>query len=151
MPSIAHQSFQKQLIVDTVSGTVSIPLDKLTQVQQIVHEWSNKKTCTKQRLQLLPGLLLYIHKCAKPAHYFNHLLEMCRNANNPNRIVITNDCKYDLAWFKKFLEQYNGVSIYDHKMLILWSNLMLFLQVWVVVGKILFITSQFLWSTWPWE
>ena len=142
-PSVARQSFQtlvelmqelglaisdKKLIhpttqavclgvvVDMVSGTVSIPPDKLTQVQQIVHEWSDKKTCTKQQLQSLVGLLLYIHKCTKPACYFvNRLLEMLRNANNPNRIVITDDCKWDLAWFRKFLEQYNGVSIYDHK------------------------------------
>ena len=40
---------------------------------------------------------------------------MLRYANNPNRIVITNDCKRDLACFKKFLEQYNSVSIYDYK------------------------------------
>ena len=139
-PSVARQSFQtlielmqelglaisdKKLIhpttqavclgvlVDTVSGTVSISPDKLTQVQQIVHEWSNKKTCIKQQLQSLLGLLLYIHKCAKPARYFvNRLLEMLRNANNPNSMVITDDCKRDLAWFRKFLEQYNGVSIY---------------------------------------
>ena len=71
-----------------------------------------QETCTKQQLQSLLSVLLYIYKCAKSARYFvNRLLEVLRNANNPNRIVITGD----LAWFKKYLEQYNGVSIYDYK------------------------------------
>ena len=102
--------------IDTVTGTVAIPLDKLEQVKKVVLEWQNKTHCTKHQLQSLLGLLLYIHKCVKPARYFlNRMLEVLRSASNPGRIVLTPDFHRDLRWLKKFLPGYNGVSMYGHK------------------------------------
>ena len=104
------------VLIDTVQGTVSIPKDKLEQVKTVVNEWSEKTHCTKCQLQSLLGLLLYIHKCVKPARYFlNRMLTILRHASNPNRIVLTNDFKRDLRWFQKFLPLYNGISVYGHK------------------------------------
>ena len=70
-----------------VDATLSIPEEKLNQVKKAVHEWSHKKFCTKRQPQSLLGLLLYIHKCIKPARCFlNRMLEVIRKAMNPSRI-----------------------------------------------------------------
>ena len=75
------------IVVDTVDATLFIPEEKLNQVKKAVHEWSHKQFCTKRQLQSLLGLLLYIHKCVKPARGFlNRMLEVIRQAMNPSRI-----------------------------------------------------------------
>ena len=102
--------------VDTVSGTVSIPKEKLEQVKATITDWGQKTVCTKRQLQSLLGLLLYIHKCVKPARCFlNRMLEVLRTAKDPARISLTPEFKRDIHWFARFLPLYNGVSIYGHK------------------------------------
>ena len=58
------------VLIDTEKGTVSIPPEKLRQINDMVTEWLIKKTCTKRQLQSLLGLLLYIHKCVKLIHAY---------------------------------------------------------------------------------
>ena len=90
------------VLIDTERGTVSIPPEKLCQINDMVKEWLTKKTCTKHQLQSLLGLLLYIHKCMKLARAFlNRMLALLRSGR-------------DLRWFGKFLLLYNGVSLHDH-------------------------------------
>ena len=43
------------------------------------------------------------------------MLATLRDVSNPARIVLNDDFQRDLAWFEKFLPQYNGVSMYVHK------------------------------------
>ena len=102
--------------INTVAGTVAIPQAKLEQVKNVVKEWRTKKVCSKNQLQSLLGLLLYIHKCVKPARCFlNRMLEVLRNAKNPQKIDLTPEFMRDIRWFSKFLPLYSGVSMYGHK------------------------------------
>ena len=102
--------------INTVAGTVSIPQAKLEQVKNVVTEWRTKNVCSKNQLQSLLGLLLYIHKCVKPARCFlNRMLEVLRNAKNPQKIDLASEFMRDIRWFSKFLPLYNGVSMYGHK------------------------------------
>ena len=92
------------VLIDSIQGTISIPEEKLQQVNKSVHEWLSKNVCTKRQLQSILGLLLYVHKCVKPACVFlNHMLELLRASHNTQRIVLTPDFKHDLRWFTKFL------------------------------------------------
>ena len=75
------------VIIDTIEGTLSIPPDKLCDVTDAEREWLTKEFATKRQLQSILGLLLYKHKCVKPARVFLN-------------------SKLDLL---------NGVSLYDHK------------------------------------
>ena len=96
------------VLINTEKGTVSIPSEKLRQINDMVKEWLTKETCTKRQLQSLLGLLLYVHKCVKPARAFlNRMLALL--------LDLTSDFRRDLMWFGKFLPLYNGVSLYDHR------------------------------------
>ena len=104
------------VLIDTVTGTVSIPSEKLRQINDMVKEWITKKTCTKRQLQSLLGSLLYIHKCVKPARAFlNRMLALLRSGHATQKMDLTSDFRRDLRWFGKFLPFYNGVSLYDHR------------------------------------
>ena len=43
------------------------------------------------------------------------MLEVLRNAKNPQKIDLTPEFMRDIRWFSKFLPLYNGVSMYGHK------------------------------------
>ena len=82
----------------------------------MVNHWDQKHYCTKRELQSLLGTLLYVHKCVRPARTFlNRMLDLLCHAPNPSCIVLTEDFKRDLRWFKKFLPSYNGVSLFAYK------------------------------------
>ena len=88
-------------------------IDKLGQIMQVCEEWSDKRICTKNQLQSLLGLLLYVSKCVKPARYFlNRMLQLLRDNFDKNRIKVTSEFIKDLTWFKTFLASYNGVTFY---------------------------------------
>ena len=103
------------VLIDSETGTVSIPEEKMVKIIQLVASWEGKTHCTKREIQSLMGHLLYVHKCVKPARYFvNRMLELLRSNYDQGKIKVTHDFRKDLRWFTKFLSTYNGVSIYDH-------------------------------------
>ena len=92
------------VLIDTDAGTIPIPPEKLAQINETVQQWLTKRSCTKRQLQSLLGLLLYIHKCIKPAQVFlNRMLELLRSAHGSNFISLTSDFRRDLQWFAKVL------------------------------------------------
>ena len=43
------------------------------------------------------------------------MLEVLRRATDTNNIRLTDEFHRDLLWFRTFLQEYNGVSMYEHK------------------------------------
>ena len=102
------------ILINTENGTVSNPPDKL--FCDTVRQWLGKTSCTKRQLQSILGMLLYVHKCVKPASaFFNRMLALLRSGHAAQKITLTPEFKRDLKWFDKFLPLYNGVSLYDHR------------------------------------
>ena len=104
------------VIIDTEKSTISIPSEKLSEIQTTVQEWLTKTTCTKRQLHSILGQLLYIHKCVRPARLsLNRMLQLLRDNCAEKIITLTDEFKRDLVWFSKYLSNYNGISIFDHK------------------------------------
>ena len=104
------------VMINTVEGTIAIPPEKLQQINDTVVDWLGKSVVSKRQLQSILGLLLYVHKCVKPARIFlNRMLELLRSSHATQRITLTSDFKKDLHWFATFLPKYNGVSLYDRR------------------------------------
>ena len=103
------------ILIDTENGAVSIPDEKLRQINDTIKEWQGRSRCSKRQLQSFLGQLLYIHKCVRPARTFlSRMLELLRQNYDASTIVLTQAFKCDLRWFTRFLQQYNGVSMYTH-------------------------------------
>ena len=70
------------VLIDSIKGTIQIPPQKLKQILDTVRQWSSRSYCSKRQLQSLLGLLLFVHKCVKPAGIFlNRMLMMLRQAH----------------------------------------------------------------------
>ena len=135
------------VLINTENGTISIPVDKLNQINDTVRQWMQKITCTKRQLQSLLELLLYVHKCVKPARAFlNRMLALLRSGHASQKIHLTPEFRRDLRWFAKFLPLYNGVSLYDHRTIDHTLELDACLTGLGGVGAILFITSPYPWD-----
>ena len=99
--------------MDTIAQTISIPNDKLCQINYICSSWLSKTYCSKRDLQSLLGSLLYITKCIKPAWFFlNRMLSLLRQNINHRKILLTQAFFADLNWFLTFLDTYNGTTYY---------------------------------------
>ena len=104
------------VVINTITGTIAIPTDKLCQICDTVKHWKHRKRCSRRQLQSLLVHLLYIHKCVKPARYFlNRMLNTLRASHGHTTITLDPEFHRDLRWFERFLPLYNGVSLYDHK------------------------------------
>ena len=104
------------VMIDTVKGTIAIPPEKLTTILTDVRHWVRCDVASKHQLQSILGLLLYVHKCVKPARVFlNRMLDLLRSAHGRSKNFLMPEFKRDLRWFAKFLPTYNGVSLHDHK------------------------------------
>ena len=67
---------------DTKNVTVSIPPDKLHQMNDRVRQWLIKEMCNKHQLQSILGIILYVHKCIRPACIFlNYMLAVLRSGH----------------------------------------------------------------------
>ena len=116
------------ILFDTVNRTISIPDTKLQEICTVCQNWLVKRMVTKNELQSLLGILLYITKCVKPARYFlNRMLQLLRDNTHNSHIWLTNDFFKDLKWFQVFLSSYNGVTFYYqpqlHKQIFLDTSL----------------------------
>lgn len=97
--------------IDSVAMTLSIPQQKLREVQIAVKNALKCKAITKKHLQSLLGRLLHVAKCIKPARLFvSRLLEALRNAKG-RYIRVNQDMKRDLLWFREFCHAWNGNSL----------------------------------------
>ena len=104
------------ILVDTKNFTVSVPEDKLSDIMKLLDLWTDKTSCTKREFQSLLGSLLYISKCVRYARFFlNRLLENLRTHANSKIITLDENSYKDIAWFKKFVQVFNGTSFFLKK------------------------------------
>ena len=104
------------ILINTEDFSMSIPTEKLREIQETVKNWQFKKKCTKKQLQSLLGHLLYISKCVKFSRGFlNRMLELLRDNHGKNQVVLNDTFFRDLTWFKKFMNSFNGVSFFALK------------------------------------
>ena len=60
------------------------------QVNDTVHQWLTKVTCTKRQQQSILGLLLYADKCVKPeCAFLNRVLVILRSGHASQKISLT--------------------------------------------------------------
>ena len=101
------------IMFDKVNRTISIPDSKLQEICKMCNSWSDKRIVSKNELQSLLGLLLYITKCVRPATFFlNRMLQLLRENHNNSVICLNEEFFKDLKWFQVFLTSYNGITFY---------------------------------------
>ncbi|CAC5376459.1 unnamed protein product [Mytilus coruscus] len=109
------------IICDTSKLLLQIPDDKLKDIQEILHFWTNKRSAKLRDIQSLVGKLNFMASCVRPGRVFmSRLLNWLRSAyDQTGYIVVPSYVQKDIFWWVNFLPHYNGISM---MMLEEWSK-----------------------------
>ena len=94
-------------------ASLSIDPHKLRDIHDECLHITHRKYLSRKDFQSLLGKLIYLHKCVVPARIFiNRMLDLFRKNFHKKKIHLSSEFFKDLQWFKKFLPQFNGTTIY---------------------------------------
>ena len=99
---------------DTVNMKMSIPAEKIAELQEDLSLWSRRSKVSKKCLQELLGKLHWVSKCVKYSRCFmarllNMLSDIHKLPSN-KRVPIEQECKKDIKWWSRYLRRFNGVE-----------------------------------------
>ena len=103
------------IVVDTAVGELRLPRDKLRQVRSLLQDWGARRTCTRKELESLIGLLNHACKVIRSGRSFlRRMIDLLHSVHRPPNsklpIRLNQGFRADLAWWRTFLERWNGVS-----------------------------------------
>ena len=100
------------ILFDSEHMIMSIPDDKLTEIQTIVKSFDSKQLATRREVQSLMGSLNFIGSVAPPVRiYTNRILNFLRAMPMDGLAEIPDSCKEDIRFFQKLMPYFNGVSV----------------------------------------
>ena len=102
--------------IDTISGELRLPQDKLQRLQSLLSQWGDKRACSRKELESLIGMLNHACKVVRPGQSFlRRMIDLLHSgyvslACNSAPIRLNAGFRADLAWWTCFLREWNGSS-----------------------------------------
>ena len=98
--------------LDSVSQTLSIDTDRVSEIKSTVHSWRNKQSASLHELQCLVRMLDFAATCVREeCLFFSRILTVLKDAyQSKQNVIINSEMKKDLVWWETFLTDYNGIS-----------------------------------------
>lgn len=99
--------------LDTTTFTLSVSTERLREIEQLLEQWITKRTATKTSIQSLVGKLVFVSKCVRQSRVFiaRILALLGKLRHNHHHANLTAEFRKDLVWWRRFLREYNGVSM----------------------------------------
>ena len=92
--------------------TMEVTPERIKEIITELNAWNTKTAATRKEVESIIGKLQFASKCAKPGRTFiARLITWLRGMNRQRKYKIPSEARKDLAWWGKFLEQYNGISV----------------------------------------
>lgn len=102
----------KGVMFDLGTRTLEITPDRLTEIIVELEGWLSKEKASRREVQVIVGRLNFVSDCVRPGKIFmGRLLAFLRSTPKRGKINIPPDCIKDVAWWRYFMESYNGVSM----------------------------------------
>ena len=98
--------------IDTVAGILRLPREKLDRLRADLQRWTGQKTCRRQQLESLIGLLHHACRVVRPGRSFlRHMIALLQHAHRPyHHIRLTKQFSADVAWWRTFIVMWNDVE-----------------------------------------
>ena len=130
-----------------------LPLDKVKRIYQFIQTLLLKNFCTKRELLQLLGHLNFAMLVILPGRSFvSFLIHLSTTVKNLNDTVyLDSECKTDLSLWQRFLEQWNGITLFHYKESISSDNLELFTDASASLGFGGYLQGKWFACTWPWD
>ena len=105
--------------IDTVQCLLKLPPDKLLRLKQTIQRWQGRKSCKKRDLLSLIGQLSHACCVIRAGRTFlRRMIDLSSIPKELNHWVrLSNGFQSDLHWWAVFLQDWNGVSLFDSAVL----------------------------------
>ena len=105
------------ITIDTETGELRLPADKLSRLQQTIRYWASKRSCTKRDLLSLIGQLQHAATVVKPGRTFlRRMIDLAaRFSRLDHHIHLNAQFRSDLQWWSLFLPDWNGSGFFQPK------------------------------------
>ena len=116
------------ITLDTIKMEARLPEDKLHRITELVHQFINRKSCTKRDMLSLLGHLNFACRVIIPGRSFvSYLITLSTQAKELHHHISLNaECRLDLEMWHKFLNGWNGKSFFLDTETIQASDIQLF-------------------------
>ncbi|XP_072043013.1 uncharacterized protein [Amphiura filiformis] len=134
--------------------SLSLPPEKLQQLQQELSEWDpNRKKCTKRDLLSLIGKLSFASKCIPAGRiFFRRLIDLSMKAQKlHHRLDLTIEARQDIAWWARFLPEWNGTARFIEPTWTPADSLQLFTDAAASVGAGAYFMGRWFFIPWSQE
>ena len=103
--------------IDSIRQEVRLPSEKREHLCTLLAAWSNRKKCTKRELLSLIGSLSFAAKVVKPGRLFlRRLIDLSTTVKGLNFFIVLNrEARSDIAWWSRFMVQWNGVGFFTSR------------------------------------
>ena len=100
------------ITLDAQQMTMEIPTEKIQEINTDLRGWLYKTTATRKELESIVGKLQFMGKCIKSGRVFvARLLNWMKKLPRKGQHRIPIEARKDLAWWARFNQDYNGISI----------------------------------------
>jgi hypothetical protein len=103
----------------------TVPVEKVSELLDLLHTWLSKSSCTKRGLQSLCGKLIWVARCVKFSRVFiSRLLSSLRSHADSmphQKIFLSQEMQLDIKWWFTYIRTFNGVNFIINPSIILFS------------------------------
>ena len=99
--------------LDLIHGEIRLLQQKLTDIRSEVHQWLDRKSCMKRKLESLVGCLSHASCVVKPGNTFmRHLIEALTGTQQAyHHVRLSSSIHSDIQWWHTFMAEWNGVRM----------------------------------------
>ena len=99
--------------IDSIRQELSLPKEKLNQLQEMITQWRGRKACKKRELLSLIGSLSHACKVIRAGRAFlRRLIDLSMKATRLDHFIRINaEARADLEWWFYFIGRWNGISL----------------------------------------
>ena len=92
--------------------TMEISQDKLAEIKQALSTWLYRTKARRREVESLIGKLQFMAKCVRAGRIFiSRLIQWIQSMDRKSLYTVPMDARKDIAWWARFAQDYNGVSL----------------------------------------
>lgn len=101
------------IIIDVERGELRISRERLEEIQELLEEWLNIRTCTKRQLLQLIGKLAFSARVVRTGRAFlGRLIELSKKVKQLHHSIRLNvSARADIQWWAACVATHNGTTI----------------------------------------
>jgi len=139
------------IILDTDRMEARLPLDKISRIINFLTDLLHKTSCTKLTLLQLLGHLNFASRVILPGRSFvSYLIALSTTVTKLHyRVTLTAECRHDIDMWLRFLNNWNGVSVFYDIGVTMAPDMHLYTDASSTVGFGGFFNGEWFAERWP--